>query len=311
LASSKDAVCFECNGKCGKLDEQLSRTGIEAWHRIRLEIEGRKSHRKVNSFYRGSAGGRPIEMLGIHPATGKEILLELKGGNRVQELRCVTLTGEDGKDHVVKIPDKMTKEQFTKSVAVLSIKRIVRIDISALPEDATWVQELVSNGLSLHLKGEWQRGDEGPIAYKAAKVKVRGDVRYFRCIAKIGFHYFLTKMRQFRGDEGCFAALRDFIVKDGSDLDDCARFVTVGVSPLLGVEKLRYCGHILTAEKHASRLIARVQLFAGPGSLGKVYCVELGSDPSPIFNSQWFGDFFGYYPKDERGEFDGEVEELL
>jgi hypothetical protein len=306
-----DRVCSSCNGKCGKLDEQLSRTGIEAWHRIRLEITGRKSHEKVNSFYRGSAGGKPIEMTGLNPKTGKAVHLELKGGNKVQELCYAKLTAEDGTDYLIKIPDGMTPQQFKRCVDGLPVKTFKTADISASEEDTAWIEELVRSALRFERPIEWESGALGPILYCPVRVKVSGDARYFRCIAKIGFHYFLTKMTQFRGDEDCFAAIRDFMVKDGTNLDDCARFVSVEKSPLQGVEKLRDCGHILSAEKHDSRLISRVQLFAGPGSLGRVYCVELGADPSPIFYNKWFGDFFGYYPKEERGEFDGEVGELI
>jgi len=117
-------VCSLCNRKCGKLDEQLSRSGIEGWHRIRLEIEGRKAHEKVNPFYRGSAGGKPIEMVGLNPTTGRAVPLELKGGNEVEELRCVTLTGEDGTDYLIRIPDNMTPEQFKKCVDGLPVSEI-------------------------------------------------------------------------------------------------------------------------------------------------------------------------------------------
>jgi hypothetical protein len=56
---------------------------------------------------------------------------------------------------------------------------------------------------------------------------------------------------------------------------------------------------------------AKVQLFAGPEAHPHVYTVQLGRNPSRIDYSEACGDFFAYYPKEERGEFDGEVSELI
>jgi hypothetical protein len=304
-------VCSVCNGKCGKLDEQLSRASIEAWHRIRLGIEGRKSHEKVNPFYRGSSGGKPIEMTALNPTTGKTVPLELIGGNVVQELRHVTLTTEDGIDHMIRIPDKMTPEQFKKCVAELPVKKFKSADVSASEEEMEWVQQLILSGLTFEKRTDLEAPALGPILYGPTKIKVSGDTRYFRCIAKIGFHYFLAKMTQFRGDEPCFAGIRGLIIDEGSSFDDCARFISAWKSPLQDDERFKNSGHILSAEKYHSRLIARVRLFVEPASLGRIYRVELGCDPSHIYYSKWFADSFSYYPKDERAEFDGEVNELI
>src|ERR1700732_627354 len=78
-------VCVPCNNECGLLDEQLCRSGMEAFFRVYLGITGRKEHEKVNPFYRGSAGGGRLEMLGTNQDTGNNVLLELTGENQVRE----------------------------------------------------------------------------------------------------------------------------------------------------------------------------------------------------------------------------------
>src|SRR6266853_2521757 len=88
-------LCGRCNRVCGLLDEQLCRSGTEAFFRAYLCITGRKEHQKVSSFYRGSAGGRRLEMVGTNPQTGSEVPLELVGENQVRELRCAQLVAED------------------------------------------------------------------------------------------------------------------------------------------------------------------------------------------------------------------------
>ena len=56
---------------------------------------------------------------------------------------------------------------------------------------------------------------------------------------------------------------------------------------------------------------AKVQLFAGLEVQPNVYTVQLGRNPSRIDYSGAYGDFFAYYPKEDRREFDGEASELI
>ncbi len=131
--------------------------------------------------------------------------------------------------------------------------------------------------------------------------------RYFRALAKIGFHYFLTKMRDFRGDEPCFAEIREFIMNDG-DLIRCERFVRYDQRYLIfhGVRPAAW-GHIVTAESDYYTLRSRIQLFLGPEYVPPVFTVNLGNNPSIIDLPRSEINFFEYYAKEERGEFDGEV----
>lgn len=304
-----DRVCEGCNGICGKLDEQLSRSGLEAFFRKQLGIEGRKRHEKANPFYRGSAGGGRLEMVGIKHLTGENVLLELVGENEARELRCVRLTTEDDNVHVITIPDGMTPDQFKARFDALGIKRFKTADISAGAEEIEWVESLFEK-IKFDSRTEWTLPAIGPITYGPIRIRFTVTSRYFRCIAKIGFHYFLTRMPRFRGDEGCFANIRKFIIED-CKLEDCRRFVTFvpnQIIPLLQTGKRSdEWGHFVGVETDYLNLRAKVQLFAGPRSPQNVYTVQLGKNPSRIHFAESFGDLFVYYRKDERGEFDGEV----
>jgi hypothetical protein len=308
-----DRVCSACNGKLGLLDEQLCRSGIEAFFRAHLESDGRKQHAKANVFYRGSAGGRRLEMVGVNQATGKDVLLELVGGNEARELRCATLVAEDDTVHVITITDGMTPEQFKKRVTDLGVKRSKTADFSAGSEEIEWVESLM-NGLTSEGRTEWTHSTVGPIVYGPARIKFTVTSRYFRCMGKIGFRYFLTKMPQFRGDESCFDDLREFIINEG-DVDKCKNFVTFNQQPLAWQlrqgQRLSAWGHILCAETDCMQFRAKVQLFAGPEAQPNVYTIHLGRNPSRIDFTEAYGDFLAYYPKEERGEFDGEVSELI
>jgi hypothetical protein len=176
-----------------------------------------------------------------------------------------------------------------------------------------WVESLFA-GLTFERRTEWKSSTVGRIVYGPARIKFTVTSRYFRCIAKIGFHYFLTRTTDYRGDESCFDDLREFIANEGN-IEKCTRFITYNQQPLAwqlrnGLQ-LSTWGHILCAETDYMQFRAKVQLFAGPKAQPHVYTVLLGRNPSRIVYSEAYGDFFAYYPREDRGEFDGEISELI
>ncbi len=306
-----DRVCSRCNGICSQPDEQLCRCGSEAFFRKFLGVSGRSGHDEVNSFYRGSSRGGRLEMLGTNHETGEEKELELVGPNSVRELRCVKLTAEDDCTYTIRITDGMTPQEFRKQFTALGIKFFKHAHISAPSEEIPWVESLFE-GFKMDGKTEWVQ-PSGPIMYGPFSIKVTVTDRYFRAIAKIGFHYFLTKFPRFRGDEPCFTEIRNFIMND-CPLDEIGRFVTESQEQfayqLRAGDRLSVWGHLIGVESDYMGFRAKVQLFVGPESLSRVYTVRLGKNPSPIHFSEAYGDFFAYYPVEDRGEFDGEVSEL-
>lgn len=308
-----DRVCDTCNQKIGLLDEQLCRSGMEAFFRAYLEITGRKTHEKTNSFYRGSAGGGPLEMLGTDLQTGKNVLLEVVGENAVRQLRCATLVAEDDTVHVIRIPDRMTPEGFRAKFDALGIKRFKHGECFAAPEEREWIESLLSK-LTIESRTAWSLPANGPVGYGPSVIKFTVTSRYFRCIAKIGFHYFLAKLKRFRGDEDCFANLRHFIMSE-SNAAQCENFVTYAQGHLVwGIDagrRLKHWGHVICAQTDYLNLTAKVQLFAGPSMRPFIYSVRLGKNPSLIDYNERYGDFFAYYSKESREEFDGEVSEMV
>lgn len=305
-----DRVCVRCNRICGLLDEQLCRCGSEAFFRKFLGISGRPGHDDVNSFYRGSSRGGRLEMVGINHETGEEKELELVGPNSVRELRCVKLVADDDSTHVIPITDGMTPEEFRKKVSALGFNFFKHANISAASEEIPWVESLFEE-FKIAGKAEWVQ-PTGPIMYGPFTIKQTVNARYFRAIAKIGFHYFLTKFPRYRGDEPCFSDIRNFIMN--GTIEEIGRFVTQSreqfAFQLRAGGRLSVWGHLLAVDASHMGFHAKVQLFAGPENRSTVFTVKIGENPSPIYYSEAYGDFFAYYPQDERSEFDGEVSEL-
>lgn len=308
-----ERLCKQHNANCGLLDEQLCRSGIESFFRQFLGITGRKSHQKAAPFYRGSAGGGRLVLRGTNHQTGETTPLELGPGGSVRELRCCCFTADNDSVHVIAIPDGMTPEQFRTKFDELGIKRFKEADTFADKEEIPWVTTLLET-LKYEGKTEWSKRGQGPITYGPLDIRFTVNNRYFRDIAKIGFHYFLTKMSRFRGDEPCFGDIRRFVISECS-IDECALFVGYSRNQiayqLQQGARLSAWGHILCAEVDYLNLTAKVQLFVGPEFLAPVYTVRLGRNPSAIHHSEAYADFFAYHSQTQRGEFDGEVSELF
>ncbi len=307
--SLKDRVCNKCNGLLGKSDEQLCNSGFEGFFRQFLGIQGRKSHTKINPFYRGSSGGGRLEMVSKNPDDGREIQLEVESGGTVRQLRHASLVAEDDSTHVIPITDGMTPVQFRAKFDALGVKRFKVGDVYAEVGEIPWIQELMAT-LKFDKQTDWTIRNVGPIVYSGAAIKVIVNSRYFRDIAKIGFHYFLTRMPQFTGAEPCFAGIRSFIASE-CGIDECQRFVSYNREQIsLDIQRghrLKNWGHMLAAQLDYLNLSAKVQLFVGPEFLPPVYTVRLGANPSRIDHSAASADFFAYFPEAERGEFDGEM----
>lgn len=104
----ENRVCTKCNNtRLGLLDEQLSRCGPEAFLRTHFGVSGRDGHDAVNPYYRGSAGGRRLEMKAFDPTWNTEVALEYSNGQVRQRRELVFVESASGKTHHLPIPDDL------------------------------------------------------------------------------------------------------------------------------------------------------------------------------------------------------------
>jgi hypothetical protein len=305
-------VCTECNGKCGRLDEQLCRSSSAGFFRHYLGIKGRKKHKnKPSPFYRGSAGGHRISFKGESLETGKTVELEYRDGEPMP-LRHMLITTEDNSSYVLPITQDMKEPSQLK----VAFKRLVgdkraNAEIYCAPHEQEWLKHLLT-GLKFERQGPWTV-EEGPTSFNKTEINFVVTDRFFRCLAKIGFHHLLQRMPQFTGHEEEFRDIRKFIVEEGP-LDRCNRFVSLRpVQLILALQqgaRLNRWGHLVAAHADYLKLTASVQLFVGPECLAPIYEISIGRNPSRVAYTQDEGSFFFYYPQEERADYDGEVEHL-
>lgn len=305
-------ICRTCNNRLGLLDEQMTRSGPEAFIRRYYNITGRPSHELVNPFYRGSADGKRLEMKAFDPALGVEILLERTGGEYRQLRQLVLIEQTSRKVGHIPIPEKMTAEELRTACRRLDLKPPLDIHVICSQEETPWVQDLVratSAGAGFGPMGQ------GTKSYApGAKISFSLTERYFRAVAKIGFHYFLSQFPQYSGHERKFADIRQYIAAGDRDVSRANEFIEERRLPLVG-EALTgarpdgWVGHILCADITNGDYRAHVQTFICEDFRPRIYTVLLGRSPVDLANSS-AGHAFVYFQGGYHGKVAGEVHSL-
>jgi len=303
-------VCAKCNRDIGRLEEQFGRSGPEAFFREYLNIEGRDTHDKVNPFQRGSAGAKPIDFTALDPETGIEILWEFNPGEKtVREVRQIVFIDDKGKSCPLRIHKWMNntnqiRAEMKKIGLILKGKLSARV--FAPDDEMEWVENL-TRGLGTEfvwLPPQASAKINNPVA------KVHVTDFYFRAIAKIGFHYLLSVVNTFQGNEHCFAAIRRFIIEGGT----IENFVTQTRRPILTFPhpniRPRGWGHVLLVENVRGQVQARLQFFLGPRFNPPTYLVRLSKDAVSIWEIGGKGHYFCYFESGRKGKYHGEVSEL-
>jgi hypothetical protein len=223
-------ICKQCNERrIGLLDEQFVRCGPAAVLRKRLGIEGREHHQKVNPFYRGSAGGQPIKFLSWDESLQCELLIEQTGRDQAGHLVQLILRGQAGPCHYIPLTSKMTIESLRQKVVALKLTfPLPEVRLIHDPVTEQWAVDLFKQ---LWPDVTMPDTTKGASSFSGGKVQFEVTDRYFRAIAKIGFHYFLTQFPNYSGHESIFSGIRDFII------DDTRGLVPARINQFIGVHR--------------------------------------------------------------------------
>src|SRR5262249_22124794 len=150
---------------------------------------------KVNPFERGSAGARRLDARAIDPKFGFEIGFEYQNG-AFRQLRQIVFAEKSGQVHHLPIRKDMTPQQLLSSYEALGVKSPCEMHVFFDPEEQSWVEDLI--------KVTWPSVTFGQSSLSSANceelvVNFQLTERYFRAIAKMGFHYFLTQFPHYSG----------------------------------------------------------------------------------------------------------------
>jgi hypothetical protein len=302
-----DRICRECNRRLGQLDEQLARSGPERFLRQFYGIKGRPPKGEpVNPFLRGSAGGRRLVMKSYDQNLGMDVLLAIEKGVPRQLPQVIFV--KDGQAHHVPLTKNTTPDQLRDSYNQLGIAQPEEVHFVCDREEMAWVEPLLHATwpeTTHDLKGETAT------TYNGATVDIMLTNRYFRAVAKIAFHYFLTQFPQFTGHEPIFNDIRAYILDEDHKVERANDYVGERQLPLIGemlpadTKPQGWKGHVLAAEIKNGECLAHVQLFLSEDFPARTYTIRLssGADASEYGN----GHLYAYYEDGPHGKYAGEA----
>jgi len=307
----KNRICNTCNNVIlGECEQQIGRSGPEALFKKYLGIEGRKSHDNVNSFLRGSAGAKPIDFLAPLPENPDvQILWEINPeGRTLKEVKQVVIIDKKtGKSYPIRIPDWMTKpEQLREEIHKRGFQG-KKFDLMAFADgdEIEQLKQLLPNASS---KIDWVTPQASEVSNPRARFHVTD--KYFRAVAKVGFHYFLTVIDEFKGNEPYFTGIRNYIFKGekksnvfAEDSDSIINIPHPDIRP-------KMWSHVLLVETRNNHFQVKLQFFLGPPYDPPTYVVRISDDIRVELPKVHKGHMFIYYNDGLKEGFNGEVVDI-
>jgi hypothetical protein len=301
-------ICGKCNNHLGLLDEQFTRCGPEAFFRRLYGIQGRSAHDSVNPFYRGSAGGHRLEMKAHDPNLGIDVLVECENGS-YRQLRQLVFVEQSGATKHLPIREGTSPEQLREAFQNLGVTKPFDVHLLFDPATEPWVEDLIKKAWPTATAGE---GTKGSTVYQGAVGNVGLTNRYFRAVAKVGFHYFLKQFPEYTGHEQMFSEIRRYILDESAGVDQANTFIGKREHALLGAmldPRIRPNGwraHVLCAETVPGECFAYIQTFVSEDWPAPIYAVHLARDAG-IIGSRAIGHAYMYYGNGPEGNFAGDA----
>lgn len=306
-------VCPTCNNACSPSEQQLIRCGPESLYLRRMAPAtpgGSRAKRKRYGESVGAVGADPPDLRVAHPDHFERVRITPTdiGGSYFDHLVCEYA---DGSDESIELHPCMSAARLRDQLWQLRKEWPKKAWFHCHEDHAERYREILNEIFPGHEYREGPSTEPG-IHRLRCRVRVEVGLPYFRAIAKIGFHYYLTRnARGARGDEHEFTGVRSFIRHGVGSL---SAFVRPGGDrfPAVFTRSSRMgLGHVLIADESEDLVVVRVHLFAGPNGNEFKHDVILGPISTPIvMRSLVVGHGYSYDdPQPERG-FAGEVTEL-
>ena len=304
----RNCVCKKCNHEIGKAEEQVGRSGPEAFFRQYLGIEGRHKKKK-NPFRKGSFGAQPIEFIAALPEREVDVLWEFNPNQRtIHELTQIVLVSKQGESKPLRIHDDWLQnpKRFHEHIKELNFAERFDVILLAGNEDECQQLERLIRQLRGDMPNNFDWETPRPSTVYSGTIHFSVTDAYFRAVAKCAFHYLLAASSNLRGDEMSFKDIRAFIMNGGQ----YEKFITQERRPILQYQKNyrpeSYL-HVLAANWDSGNVEVRVQFFVGPDYEPLTYRVYLGQNVIALVHRGSVGHSFIYFPEGKRGKYHGKT----
>jgi hypothetical protein len=295
-------LCQECNeGIGGTLEREFCRRSPEAVLRSVHWIKGQHKRRQGHSYQPEKIGGQHLYFFAPDPETGQSILWQTDKEPRTVKERSQLVICDDAGEVTQHIPipaEMTTGRDLVELFKAYSVTfPIPKVQVIAASGDEERVQGLFS---AIDVDVPMQRRAAGRVAQQFFTGVV--GPKYFRALAKIGFHYALKYIPTITGSEGAFRALREFI-RNGSGNHEQFLVKCDPASNPSGPP-----GHVLTAVANPySPIVVNMQFFAGCKTVLPQWRLVLGDNPTVLFVEQVSAHFFAYTEEEDGRLTGGEI----
>jgi hypothetical protein len=218
-----------------------------------------------------------------------------------------------GKAHHFPLTEATTADQLRTAVEQRAIPKPYEARLSCHPHERAWIEKLLqehSPGMTFSEPKLMSHVIETP------EVMFQLGERYFRGIAKIGLHYFLTQFPIYSGYEKIFSRIRAFIYQETKEpVRRVNEFVHARHHPLLlpmlnpDARPDGWRAHVLAAETRPGSCLAHVQMFLTGENPGLIYTINLVED-SAITDYAAHAHLYRYFSDGKQGRFSGEASSL-
>lgn len=308
-------VCVQCNNKLGALEEELIRTGPESVLKRYVNTSGRRGRRP------GWPGASGIPPPAFYVKNGDHRELAEVNPDNPDELRPIDqiiLEVNECQYHI-EIPNKISADAVRRKIHRIGIKET----------DVKCVRWWCSDSNYEHYKAvtaeiwpSWLSADVGDVPAGIRRVSVTIECRfteqYYRAIAKVAFHYFLTTSRLgFSGRESVFSGIKQYIVtgtnRSGIFIDSSPPFVfPFGTQGDGSYRAPRRTMHVICAIESYAKVAVALYLFVGLRLAPSPHYIKIFDRPLPLYvRGRAYGHTYTYWDGEAGGRVgDGVVEPL-
>lgn len=308
-------ICTSCNNRVGRSEQQFLLCGPESFFRDLVKPKIPKKRERGRSQVK-AAMGVPGPQSTIDHGDHRELVRRAKdNATNVFAVDQIVIHDDQGEEYFIKLFTGMCPEDLKNRITKLGIRKI----------DKTWLHcdtDRWSEFTRL-MKKTWPKskvrslpGREAGITHVNGRITFKATDHYFRSLAKIAFHYYLTHSRRgFRGDEQCFDPIRNFIM-NGGDGDAFFKqpipkfLMPFGETPSGGVKTPKNWCHVMAADETDKVAVVYIQLFVGRGCVPRPHYIKLADINSIITipDSTW-GHVYLYDKSPSSDRHAGQVEQ--
>lgn len=305
-------ICSACNNDIGKSEEQFLRCSPVAIYR-RIVNPTIPNHRKRRNNFKAGASGSPPPKYTME-LDGLQALVEISPDNPDNMIPIDQLIIHDkaGSTHYIKLHPKMRPEQLKQKIAQFEVESI---EVNYDDSRSQTYSELITKAVPHSNFGNTTTIEAGEHSV-TGKIKCVFTEHYYRAIAKIAFHYFLTHtQRNFKGNEDCFKPIRKFIMGEGNKdqyFDQVRNPFRIPLGEMTDGRLLTSMlwHHVLAVDETAAEIVAYVQLFIGPKGVRPPDVIRIAKLNSPILVPSYVRGHVYTYFEDQTGNWAGSVEKL-